>query len=65
MNKLKEAVFKNMDALEENDTEYCFGEDSLELLHNMHEETEFLFELYKEESVKHINEWRKLKLATI
>ena len=65
MNKLKEAVFKNMDALIENDHDYCFGEDPLELTHNMHEETGFLFELYKNECVKHINEWRKLKLPTI
>ena len=62
MSKLKKAVFENMDALMENEPEYCLGEDSLEVLHNMNEETEFLLDLYKDESVKYINEWRKLKL---
>ena len=50
-----------MDALIENDLDYCH-EDSLEILHDMHESTEFLFELYKEESVKYIDEWKKSKL---
>ena len=61
MSELKKVIFKNMDALIENAPDYCH-EDSLEILHNMHEETEFLFELYKVESVKYINEWKKLKL---
>ena len=61
MSELKKVVFENMDALLENSPEYC-GEDSLEILHDMHESTEFLFELYKEESVKYIDEWKKSKL---
>ena len=61
MSKLKEAVFENMESLQVNSPEYCH-EDSLEILHDMHESTEFLFELYKDESVKYINEWKKLNL---
>lgn len=60
-NELKKAVFENMDALQVNSPDYC-TEESLELLHDMHESTEFLFELYKDEAVKYINEWKKLKL---
>lgn len=61
MSKLKNAVFENMDALRENSPEYL-GEDSLEILHDMNESTEFLFELYKDEVVKYIDEWKKLTL---
>ena len=60
---LRSAVFENMDALQVNVPEYC-DEDSLEILHDMHEATEFLFELYKDEAVKHINEWKKLNLKS-
>lgn len=59
--ELKKSVFENMDALLKNAPEYC-SEDSLEILHDMHESTEFLFELYKDESVKYIEEWKKLNL---
>lgn len=51
-----------MDTLVPHDTEYCFGEDPLELVHNMHEETEFIFDLYKDESTEYVKEWRNLKL---
>ena len=60
-NKLKKSVFENMDALLENSPEYC-PEDSLEILYDMDENTEFLFELHKDESVKYINEWKKINL---
>ena len=59
--KLKDSVFENMDALEGNAPEFL-SNDSLEILHDMNDQTDFLLELYQVESVKYINEWKKLNL---
>ena len=60
-NELKKSIFENMDALEGNAPEFL-SNDSLGILHDMNDKTDFLLELYQVESVKYINEWKKLNL---